>query len=79
MYIQMTRINKDLKNILQYPGGGTYCLKEDVEEPDHESFCWLSTIFCNTSLQMRLTAVLSDSWEAGRWMMMEGRIAVSCC
>jgi hypothetical protein len=56
--------------------GEAYCLKEDVEEPDlQESFCGLS----NNSLQMRLTAVLSDSWEAGRWMMLEGRIAVSYC
>lgn len=80
-YIQMTRINNDSKNILQYPGEGeAYRLKEYMEEPDlQESFCELSMIFCNTSLQMRLTAVLSDSWEAGRWMMLEGRIAVSYC
>jgi len=77
----MTRINNDSKNILQYPGEGeAYRLKEYMEEPDlQESFCELSMIFCNTSLQMRLTAVLSDSWEAGRWMMLEGRIAVSYC
>lgn len=65
---------------VQWWGGGNILPQGNVEEPDlQESFCGLSTIFCNTSLQMRLTAVLSDSWEAGRWMMLEGRIAVSYC